>query len=1416
MNDPQLSVVSGVQYGIMSSTEIGRSSVGEIQTTQLYKLSVANRNGLMSTLMGSYTQNDRCQTCGNSWYAEYPCPGHFAHIRLDCPVVNIEFSKQVVKILSSVCFFCSRLLIGKEHTSYLGIMKIMNIKRRLTAIHHITQRIGICHTTGGGCGGVQPEYTYGDRGLRVLFSNTPDREVSMVKIFQVLHFISDTDIVFLGMDPVHARPASMLWCNLLVPPPIIRPPSKVAGFCMKEDDLTIRLKGIFKLNEQLKKLEGNVSVAFVKDKAKTDKYIELQQCIASYQNNKRGKTSGDEYGADRKSIRTRFAPPSAKKGRLRHDIFGKRQNFSARTVITGDPNLRVDEVGVPIIMCLTLTYPEHAQAFNIQRLTRAVQNGPMVHPGANYIIRDSHTYNLTYAKGMLPLQRGDIVVRHLVDGDYVLMNRQPSLHKMSLMCHRVKVVPGKTFTLHIATTPAYNADFDGDEMNLTVLRDERTRAEGEAIMSVKANIIKDGRPIIQFVQHAVLAVYRMTAVYTSITYHEFMNYAFVAGYDGPTIEKRSYNSIDVLSLVLPDGLWINERGVQIENGCIVQTVPITKSLINNLILYRIWITLGVQAAYDFINRIHSLTHVYLNTHGTTFHIADCQFEHISEIPNIRKRCIQYTNVASLDMTLSEDEREGRICNVHAAARDAIGSLIVQSVDERTRGRKYYRNGLHEITHSGAKGNVSNLIQIAGMIGQQFNNDMTRMVPGTVHLNQDTAGESNGMIHSSFYKGMSSIDMFYHLCGSRDGLVDTAVKVSETGYLQRRLVKSMEDIITHQDGSTRHCDGRIIQVQYGCDGFDPDRLETCKVSLATYTYQDIIERFYILPEHVRARMTPDAQARWVYQSHEFTDCIQREIIRLIHLSDAIRQVNECKPVNIWMFTSFKRRMDGARRTNQYTTTDITPMEVYRRVNTFWDTIIHSLYPDTIMHTAGFFEHCNTRVLWENLNSGGLETFMSVLEHDLMRAKIASGTTVGIIAGQNCIEPLTQMTLNRFHVSGQMSSLVNGVQRMKDIMNATKQPKDTFMTIKIKPGIDRDQFGRKCIAQSIHMFSEYHFISDITDLSWSAISIWETMTQVQRQDICTLTIVIKQKALKEHNTRLDQIMLRISEVCGHYDIMTYSTVNNSPMIHIHIHELHPLYISSAQSFGRTGKTETCEKAVVTIYEKLISTIILFGIPGIESYFKDPLDKNVICTNGSAFAHILQDPSVISSQSFTSNLHETLELLGIDATNASIKHQWAEVMNANHADVGIRHIQLIVDLMTCNGVIAPMTYQGICTENVPVIKQASFEKTVDSFVYGATRGKRDGIDDSMSSICWNRIMKSGSGKVHIFTETDNIPMTIRTYFDNMFHTTSRQSNPRKRHIRPPTHNRQKKKTKRHKPTFIPHILPYASASFEPWDFL
>ena len=519
MDEPDICAVNSVQFSILSPEEIISRSVVEVNKQETYDKDEPVIKGLFDARMGVTDMGKICKTCGQK---NIDCPGHFGHITLARPVYNFHLIDYVLKTLNCVCFKCSKLLINKDNL-FVEKTKQKNPKNKFIEIYNESKKISRCgQDTTDGCNCKQPDkYKFnGLDGIKAHFkgldpedsSKVEEVDVNIEYVKNLFERISDEDVRYMGFSELYCRPEWLLCSVLPVPPPSMRPSVKKDNSQRMDDDLTHKLMDIIKSNNSLKqKIESNTKPEIIEDLTKVVQY----HVATLIDNDIPGiPPSVHRSGRSLKSIRQRL---KGKEGRIRNNLMGKRVDFSARSVITPDPNIELDELGVPYKIAMNLTFPEKVNRINKTRLTKMIRNGPDIHPGAKNIIRIDST-KITIGdinRDTLELEIGDVVNRHLVNGDWVLFNRQPSLHRMSMMGHRVKCMTGNTFRLNISVTPPYNADFDGDEMNLHAPQSIATRIELRDIMGVIYQIIspRENKPIITIVQDTLVGVYKLTSSY---------------------------------------------------------------------------------------------------------------------------------------------------------------------------------------------------------------------------------------------------------------------------------------------------------------------------------------------------------------------------------------------------------------------------------------------------------------------------------------------------------------------------------------------------------------------------------------------------------------------------------------------------------------------------------------------------------------------------------------------------------------------------------------------------------------------------------------------------------------------------------------------------------------------------------------
>jgi DNA-directed RNA polymerase subunit A' len=854
MMDESAKILGGIKFSVWSPNEVRKYSVAEVTAPETYdEDGMPVQGGLMDNRLGTLEPGQKCATCGNT---SAKCPGHFGHIELAEPVLHIAFVDDIHKLLLTTCRACNRIKLSAEDLTYFKGIRLSKAPYAVITLENIkeeiiekSKKIKTCPH----CGKDQYDLIFTKPTIFVERTEAGENRLLPITIRERMSHIPDEDLMLLGYDPSTARPEWFILQVLPVPPVTVRPSIILETGIRSEDDLTHKLVDIIRVNQRLKESkEAGTPPLIVQDLVDL-----LQYHVTTYFDNE---VSGIPQAHHRsgRPLKTLTQRLKGKEGRFRGSLSGKRVDFSSRTVISPDPNLAISNVGVPTDVAKKLTIPETVSQWNLEKLKLLVINGPNTYPGANYIIRpDGVKIRLDYVTDRKAiadsLASGYIVERHLSDGDIVIFNRQPSLHRMSIMAHSVVVLPYRTFRLHPAVCPPYNADFDGDEMNLHVPQSEEARAEATLLMRVQDQLISPryGGPIIGGIRDFITGAFILTRDDTVLTRDEFANMALIGGYKGPlpapSITKdgvKLYSGRQLFSLFLPKDFnyvitskWNKAskgegKDVVIKNGELISGV-IDKASIGaeepDSVLHRIVKDYGTDAARKFLDSILTMLKTYITHKGFTYGYSDLWLseETRNEISDVIqktydkvKELIQQYNDGTLPLTrglAAEEALELYVVNELSRARDRAG---------RTADRAFPDNNSGVIMAStGARGSTLNIGQMTAALGQQSirgkriqkgyrNRALPHYVPN------ETNPDARGFVKSNYRDGLSPLEFFFHAMGGREGLVDTAVRTQQSGYMQRRLINALEHLKIEYDQTVRDPHGNIIQYLYGEDGIDP--------------------------------------------------------------------------------------------------------------------------------------------------------------------------------------------------------------------------------------------------------------------------------------------------------------------------------------------------------------------------------------------------------------------------------------------------------------------------------------------------------------------------------------------------------------------------------------------------------------------
>ena len=1473
--------IIGVQFSMLSPEEIRKNSVLEITNRETYKNNRPVKSGLFDPRMGVLEPGTICPTDG---YTYIDTPGYFGHIELARPVFFIQHLKEILNISRTVCFKCSKLLVNKRHHSH--ILK-MEARDRWEYVFNLAKKIKRCgDATEDGCGCLQPDRIKLE-GMATVFaiwediavgraaavsaaaasvvaptntllldpspsqetvssSAVAEKEPHKVKIhltpeiiLRIFRRISDEDVTFMGFSPVFGRPDWMICQVLPVPPPAVRPSVKLDAQQRSEDDITQIYSNIIKTNKDLRdKMDANANPNTIDNLT-----ILLQYYVAMIVNNK---VKGALPLAQRsgRALQCIMSRLNSKYGRIRGNLMGKRVDFSARSVITGDPNLSIRQLGVPLKIAMNLTKPITTNDRNREFLTQLVRNGPDMYPGANKVWQKRNGVFISLRnvdRTMVRLQNGDIVHRHMIDNDAVLFNRQPSLHRMSMMCHMVKVMKrGDTFRLNVGTTQPYNADFDGDEMNAHLPQNVLAETELRHLAAIPYQIISPSKnaPIIGIFQDSMLGAFQFTSSKRVVGPREAMNLLVsYSNVDPIKLRKKGkgITNFDVLSQILPPmsltyktGLFeasedyaTSNNVLRIVNGEYISG-QIEKPVLGSGtkgIVHRIFNDFGHMACSNFIDNIQGIVTEYMKKHAYSVGISDLIADNITQQKIIQTINTQKLEVQSIIQQVHLGIFENNTAQTNLAAFEiSVNNALKKAMDEAGKfGRETLSkdNRFVRIVKSGSKGNYINISQMISCLGQQ-NVDGKRIPYGFEHrtlphfCRYDDSPNARGFIENSFISGLTAPQLFFHAMGGRVGLIDTAVKTSKTGYVQRRLIKGLEDLKVEYDMTVRNSKGKIVQFAYGDDGFDSTKVENQPVPLVgmsleeIYLHYDMAEAGGIggasAPGAALEIYTKAAQKRVAKEIGELRDRCKSTVDEMVILRDEIvsgtfryQDDNVVRvPVS---FASIISNVQGQLGLNDHHMVDITPYETFLLLDEYFAKLHFSMtLRPTHLFRALYYFYLSPRELLIKRRFHR-KAIILLLETVLLRFKQAivhPGEMVGVIAGQSIGEPITQLTLQTFYHSGTASktNVTTGVPRIEELLRLTKNPKNPSMTVFLRSADETDRNRASncatmmehtklvdivkqiqicfdpletatCIPEDTVLLQQYYEFEQIVGrcLTDPSNVTRNTVNSGPPRSKWVLRMELNAEAMLEKNITMDDVHFSIKHSAHGNDIQCIYTDYNADNLVFRIR-------LDSSMFNKDKKRSTAAAAAAVasmaaggsvcppsflksldqsdeIYmfkhfqDALLNGIVLRGLSGIANVLPRKLqntvykqdgkwakrDTWVLDTTGSNLLEALGLDYVDYTRTFSNDVREVYNVLGIEAARQVLFNEFNEVM-AVSGDVYINyhHLSLLCDRMMATKDMVSIFRSGLLNDNVGPIAKATFEVQTETMLDAARHAEFD----------------------------------------------------------------------------------------------
>lgn len=1446
-----VSPISHIEFTIFGNEEIKKLSVmgkntSGIDASDLYDNLEAKVNGLLDPRMGTIEDHVLCATCGLN---KDECCGHFGHIVLEDYVFHFGYLAFVRKILSCVCIKCSKLLVYKNEHELSEIIKNKTGKARLASVMSLVKDITHCQKENG-CGtpkpkiridipkekgyirlvaqtdlsGISPEDGGDDKGKKKI-----EQVLTPEDCYNILKNISDNDCLVLGLNPKFCRPEMMIHKIFPVPPVQIRPSARTDGTSMmREDDLTSKLVDILKANIRLANAHMAVSksrdsAGNIGSKNLTDHQLLQYHVIVYFDNESPAIPRSEQKGRPTKSLSARL---TGKEGRFRSNLEGKRVEYSARTVISPDPSIRVDQVGIPLRVAMNLTFPEIVSQYNINYLTSLVRHGRYQYPGANFVFTKKQgdgkfgMVDLRYRKEKVELNYGDIVERHLINGDIALLNRQPTLHKQSMMAHYIHVLNNPNlgnFRVSVGVTTPYNADFDGDEMNITVPRDIQTKTELEEIATVRKQLVSalSSKAIYGGKLDCLVGTFNLTRTTDKIGWKHAMNmlaYTSITDYD--TIKKGTeHTGHEIFSAILPEKLNLSDDAKLpvIKDGNLISG-SIAKATVghegsNNIVR----ITLDEYddvVARDLMDDILKLADNFNLYNGFTVGIGDMifnpdikkQIEHILDTKKLKAQQL-ITEIENDPTISSKDKFEMYIFQTLDVTREDVSKILISNITPD--------NALGIMMLSGAKGDASNIGQMAGCLAQQalegkrlpkkcFNRSLPYFPR---HL--DTA-EARGFIGSNFVKGLDLSEFIFHNMSSREGIIDSAIKTAESGYIERKLAKTMEDVKVVYDCTVRTANNGIVQFIYGDTGTDTTKQYLFNIKMLEFGDKKMTEIFKFTDKELKDLSNYSLEDNETY------------LKMLIEMRDQLRITQQKAKVEYLSFSTnfmlpinLNHIVEVAKGTKIKNPQKLDPKYVEEQLNAiiehkntqvtcmkFDQSVIKKLDETNAKYTLNVALHYimapKRCILEYKLSKQSFDEAINDIIQSYNKNMAEPGLMVGIIAGQTVSQPVTQMTLNTFHHTGigSMGTATLGVPRMRELYGLSRNIKTPHMNLYL----DKEHQGNKETASKIAAHIKYTTIENIRkridvyydpfprkaggfmdkdnvkNIFYSHTSKngcqqnieylpWLMRIELDREQLLLKEVTlldIKSKFCnmwekrftsiksKEHKQLLEKIVQ-----CA---ILSNTDNDELPVIHL-----------------RFDMVDFKTATIVDFIDNIVDKFKLKGfeeIPGISGVYEKPFvvfngddhameNKNdfIICTDGTNLYDIRYIAGLDIAKTMCNDVVAIYETYGIEAARNALLNEIVTTFSASGNTVNYHHLSLLVDFMTRDGIMISIDRHGMSKTDTSPFARASFEKTVDQLITAAVFNETDTMKGVSSRIMAGHIIHGGTGLCELIMDSDMI---------------------------------------------------------------
>jgi len=1026
-----------------------------------------------------------------------------------------------------------------------------------------------------------------------------------------------------------------------------------------------------------------------------------------------------------------------KYGRFRGNIVARRVDNAGRGVLEGDVNIQPDQVCIPRKEAMNISVKTYVNVWNLKQVQTWLLNGPYVYPGANYIMmKNGREINLGFHENRRDINLSEILYirRHLMNDDVVLVGRQPTLHRPSMMSFRCVIVEGFAIRLHYAVFPPLGADCDGDEVNFQVIQTLEGMAEARELCGVKNNIMKDGKIWIKFIQNTVISAYLMTKETVFLNEDDVQ---YITGFMGlfglpEPMRPGLWTGHQILSLLFPPDFTMVTDKLEIRNGQFLKGELNDKALNGNdgilHHLYKDYADHGVTL--KFIHQGYLLFQNYLDLFGHSAGYFDCAIDYHDE-DDVKN------GTANLQLTEMIRQMEKVQINISKVNKyvDSLPSCIPNASDAITENNirdhmdkithmsteavmKYHeymnkkygdQNGVLHMIKSGAKGSPSTINQMCGIVGQIY--VMYRRFPTTSShfANGIDSLEAYGFIRGSYSRGLSLTGVVTESPSTCESVVNKNKGTSTAGYTIRKLTTCMMGIVIDYLNRAVDTNNRIIWSKYGNDGYDSQCMTPIPVKILNMTPEEIVKIYSI--ENCDDIVEPEILREWQSMQYErqTQQICEKMIADLLELHQQVRMLLSRSP-DTSSFTTIRAPFDFLHLFHRCSAlyppaprVDMHPLLYIEFTKYFWDKLVseHLVVAENLSFKLLFFDWLspNNLMKWK-FGAVNMKWIARQIVEILGRSTVQPGESVGVLATQNMGEPFAQLTLKTPHFSGKFTNVVAGTVRISNIIDMNFC--NPLMTIVLKSHIQTEMeaniFGlslvRCYLKDIIEKYPTYKFEG----------------TGMDR--VCDIHIAIHKIQTIQRLISLRSAIKIISTVSSiPLDVFQVSYMNEPGDWFIRMKLPLKLAFWKTTVQGLTNKVDENVVAENIIYN-LCNSVVIHGISNVENFVSEEIviytsqgteKRWSISTLGSDLRYVLRLPEVDTQRTVSNDVTEMCNIFGMHAARKSLENEFLAIMSGM---VDSRHIKLVSRMMASDLVIKGMKIKQVA-QNIPPLQRAAYEQ-------------------------------------------------------------------------------------------------------------